>query len=386
MYSNVINKNEIIFAVLHTYDYEDYFEFLCRDGTSHRMEHSKMLDKAFPAITKVDWSKRGWKEWTWYYMGMGGGVVFVHKDILEFYKKYANIEEGCIEHFPDFEAALKALEEYKSKKVYFRKLNQKVAHETMEITEQKFYIKDEQRINLIGEEFDKVVTILPEDVERLSKELTIPSESNFPEIDVLAEDSFAAAQKFENCLVMNFASATSPGGGFLSGANAQEEALCRESTLYKSLSSDEADTMYAYNNRHRNPCKYNAMILSPNVCVFRNIKDELIDKPFQVSVITIPALNKNGGARNIPQKVIDEVMKNRLENMLVTAAHFGYKNLVLGAWGCGAFGHNPQVVAKYFYEVLIEKKFASLFKKIIFAILDRDEKKNFKAFKEVFHE
>ena len=142
--------------------------------------------------------------------------------------------------------------------------------------------------------------------------------------------------------------------------------------------------MYAYNNRHRNPCKYNAMLLSPNVCVFRNIKDELLDEPFQVSVITIPALNKNGGARNIPQKVIDEVMKERLENMLVTAAYFGYKNLVLGAWGCGAFGHNPQVVAKYFYEVLIEKKFASHFQKIIFAILDRGEKKNFKAFKEVF--
>ena len=376
--------NKIIFAVLHTYDYEDYFEFLCRDGTSHRMEHSKILDKAFPAITKVDWSKRGWKEWTWYYMGMGGGVVFVHKDILEYYKKYAGIVDDCIEHFPNFEAALKALEEYKSKKLYFKELNRKVARETMKITEQGFYIKEGKKIDLIGEEFDKSIVILPEDVKDFSKKLPVPSDEDFPEIIVSPEDSFTAAKNLKNCLVMNFANAHYPGGGFLNGANAQEENLCRESTLYKSLASDEADIMYAYNNRHRNPCKYNAMILSPNICVFRNIKDELIDEPFLTSVITIPALNKNGGARNIPQNVIDDVMKERLRNMFTAAAYFGYKNLILGAWGCGAFGHNPETVAKYFYEVLIDEKFASYFEKIIFAILDRGEKKNLTAFQEVF--
>ena len=386
MYSNVLNKNEIIFAVLHTYDYENYFEFLCRNGTTHRMDHSKELDEAFPVLTKVDWSKRGWKEWTWYYMGMGGGVVFVHKDILELYKKYAGIDDDCIEYGPDFEAALKALKAYKSKKLYFRELNQKVAYETIKITEQGFYIKEDKKVNLIGEELDKAIVILPEDVEAFAKKLTTNSNEDSPKILISTDDSFTAAKNLQNCLVMNFASATSPGGGFLSGSNAQEENLCRESTLYSSLSSDEADIMYAYNNRHRNPCKYNAMILSPNVCVFRNIKDELLYEPFLTSVITIPALNKNGGARNIPQNVIDEVMKERLKNMFITAAHFGYKNLILGAWGCGAFGHDPQVVAKYFYDILIEERFASYFAGIIFAILDRGEKRNFKAFSEIFND
>ena len=277
--------NGIVYAVCFTYDYQDYFEFLHRDGTLYSSAHLKKLHKIFPVIDNVDWSKRGWREWTWYYMGLGGGVVFVHKDILEAYKKYAGIIEPCIEYGPDFDAALKALEEYKSKKFYFRERNKKFAHETLKIIEQGFYIKDDRRIDLIGEKFDKVVVVLPDDVKDFAKNLSV-SDDKFSEIYVSDEDSFAAARKMRGCLVMNFASATSPGGGFLSGANAQEEHLCRESTLYKSLTSDEANTMYAYNNCHRNPCKYNAMIISPNVCVFRNVKDEFLADPFKVSVIT----------------------------------------------------------------------------------------------------
>ena len=376
--------NGIVYAVWCTYDYQDDFAFLHKDGTMYSSRHYQKLHTIFQVIDNVDWSKRSWKDWTYYYMGMGGGVVFVHKKILEYYKKYAGIVDNCIEHFPNFEAALKALGDYKLKKFSFRERNQTVARETLQIIEQEFYIKDDRRIDLVSEKFDKTIVILPEDIEIFSKMLLTSSDDEFPKIQVSTEDSYAAARKLQNCLVMNFASATSPGGGFLSGANAQEENLCRESTLYKSLSSEKAEIMYDYNNLHRNPCKYNAMILSPNVCVFRDIKDELLDEPFQVSVITIPALNKNGGAKNIPQEKIDEVMKKRLKNMFITAAHFGYKNLILGAWGCGAFGNDPEIVAKYFYEVLIEEKFASCFEKIVFAILDRGEKKNFTAFQKVF--
>ena len=105
--------------------------------------------------------------------------------------------------------------------------------------------------------------------------MPIPSDYQFPEIDISVDDSFAAARKLKNCLVMNFDSATNPGGGFLSGANAQEENLCRESTLYKSLESDEADNMYAYNNRHRNPCKYNMFITA---AYFEKIVFAILDR------------------------------------------------------------------------------------------------------------
>lgn len=267
----------------------------------------------------------------------------------------------------------------------YREQNLRVAHETMLITEQGFYIKEGKRIDLSGGNFGEAVVILSDDATGFVKQLPQMPEDSFAEISISDEDSFAAARKLGgNCLVMNFASAHSPGGGFLNGANAQEESLCRESTLYSSLESDKAAEMYGYNNRHRNPCKYNPMILSPNVCIFRDIKDEFLDEPFTTAVVTIPALNKNGGAKNIPQGIIDDVMVFRLRNMFVAAVHYGYKNLVLGAWGCGAFGHNPEVVAKYFFSVLIHEEFGAYFDKIVFAILDRGAKRNLKAFQEVF--
>lgn len=272
----------------------------------------------------------------------------------------------------------------------FKEQNRRVARETMLITEQGFYIKDGKRIDLSGENFGEAVVILPDYAKEFAIQLRRTRRrhvvgKSFAEISISDEDSFAVARKLGgNCLVMNFASAHSPGGGFLNGANAQEESLCRESTLYCSLTSKASAEMYAYNGRHRNPCNYNAMILSPNVCVFRDIKDEFLDEPFTTGVVTIPALNKNGGAKNIPQGAIDEIMVSRLRNLFATAAYYGYKNLVLGAWGCGAFGHEPKTVAKYFHEVIIYKEFGMYFDKIIFAILDRDGNRNLKAFQEIF--
>ena len=267
----------------------------------------------------------------------------------------------------------------------YREQNRQVARETLLITEQGFYIKDGKRIDLSGENFDEAIVVLPDDATKFGKRLPQLPKDSFADISIMNEDSFAAARKLGgNCLVMNFASAHSPGGGFLNGANAQEESLCRESTLYSSLESDKAAEMYAYNGRHRNPCKYNAMILSPNVCVFRDIKDEFLSEPFTTAVITVPALNKNGGAKNIPQGIIDDVMVSRLRNMFAAAVHYGYRNLVLGAWGCGAFGHDPEIVAKYFFSVLIHEDFGAYFDKIVFAILDRGAKRNLKAFQEIF--
>ena len=267
----------------------------------------------------------------------------------------------------------------------YRKQNIRVARETLSITEQGFYLKGDWRIDLAGENFGEAVVILPENAEEFETQLPQSSEGSFAEISVTGEDSFAAARRLGgNCLVMNFANARHRGGGFLNGANAQEEALCRESTLYSSLKSNAAAEMYDYNNRHRNPCMYNAMILSPNVCVFRDIKDEFLDEHFTTAVITVPALNKNGEAKNIPQSIVDEVMASRLRNMFSAAAHFGYKNLILGAWGCGAFGHEPKTVAGYFYGLLISEEFATYFDKIVFAILDKGEQRNFKAFQEIF--
>ena len=268
---------------------------------------------------------------------------------------------------------------------FFEK-NLQTAQETLEITKKCSYIKDGRKHFLPGEKFRDAIVVIPEDVSKFVEDLNRASTEGSAEISITDEDSFTAAGRIGGkTLVMNFANARYPGGGFLSGANAQEESLCRESTLYASLSSEKSREMYDYNNLHRNPCKYNAMILSPNVCVFRDINDELLKKPFATSVITIPALNKNGDSRNIPQDTIDEVMKNRLRSMFITAAHFEYKNLILGAWGCGAYGNDPETVAEYFCELIFDEHFERFFDKIVFAIFDRGEKRNLKAFRKVFN-
>lgn len=269
-----------------------------------------------------------------------------------------------------------------SEKFDWREHNKKVTQETLKVIEQGFYEKDGRKINLIGGNFDVAIVISHEQAAEFEENFSKNSAETRPEISVVKGDTFSMAA--EGYLLMNFASAKSPGGGFLSGAYAQEETLCRQSTLYKSLSSNAAKEMYEYNLTHNKHCYSDYMIISPNVCVFRDVKYKFLNEPALTSVITVPAPNRRGAAKNVSQKNLDRIMKSRLRKMFAAAVHCGYKNLVLGAWGCGAFGHNPDTVAKYFYEVLCEENFGSSFEKIIFAIYDKGEGKNFNAFAEVF--
>ena len=268
-------------------------------------------------------------------------------------------------------------------KINWKERNRNVALETLKITEQGFYEKDGKKINLIGENFADVIVISPTKSEKLVKEFSNSTEKTPAKISVIDCDTFSACRSDKKFLAMNFANAHYPGGGFLNGANAQEEALCRESTLYKSLSSSAAQEMYDYNHTHNKHCYSDYMTISPNVCIFRDIRDNLLAEPFLTSVITIPAPNRNGAAKNVPQEKLDDIMKSRLRKMFAVAIHYGYKNLVLGAWGCGAFGNNPHIVAKYLYELLFDESYRYSFDDIIFAIYDRGEQKNYNAFSEI---
>ena len=202
---------------------------------------------------------------------------------------------------------------------------------------------------------------------------------------VVNADSFEAASGMERTLVMNFANAHRPGGGFLNGARAQEESLCRCSTLYKSISSDKAREMYDYNNTHKKPCDSDYMLLSPSVYVYRSFTGELLDYPFWTSVVTVPAPNKCGAASRTSQEILDNVMIERLRKMLFLAARKGYRNLVLGAWGCGAFGNDTRRVATYFYQLFFgDDGFSQFFENVVFAILGDVNK--IEEFKEVFQD
>ena len=140
--------------------------------------------------------------------------------------------------------------------------------------------------------------------------------------------------------------------------------------------------MYDYNSKHFNPLDSDYMLISPDVCVFRDVKGQLLAEPYNVSVVTIPAPNKRGRAKDIPQSTLDSIMTDRLGKMLLAAARHGYRNLVLGAWGCGAFGHSAKRVAGYFKKLFYEDGLNEFFDNVVFAILyDKDK---IEAFKEVF--
>lgn len=266
-----------------------------------------------------------------------------------------------------------------------------MAKETLQIANQGYYYLDGKKIELtkingmyayddvfVLDE-DRLNEIEDDENEFFERCLYATNGANFYLVD---GDSYQVAYEFEYPLVMNFANAIHPGGGFLNGAKAQEESLCRNSTLYLSLASDKAREMYNYNKNNLNPLDSDYMLITPEVCVFRDLNGELLQEPYNVSVVTIPAPNKNGRAKDVEQSTLDDVMIYRLRRMLYMAAWYGYRNLVLGAWGCGAFGHDTETVAGYFYKLFFEERFDKFFDNVAFAILHDEDKIN--AFHKVF--
>lgn len=135
----------------------------------------------------------------------------------------------------------------------------------------------------------------------------------------------------EQVACLNFASAKNPGGGFLGGSEAQEEALCRPSALYASLLTAQ-DTYYETNRRGPDALYTDHIIYSPDVPVFRDDTGELLEEPYHVSVVTAPAPNRGAVEHNSPDLVaeIESVFRRRIEHVLAVMACHSHRNNILG--------------------------------------------------------
>ncbi|MFI1507081.1 TIGR02452 family protein [Streptomyces sp. NPDC020597] len=176
----------------------------------------------------------------------------------------------------------------------------------------------------------------------------------------------------EPVAVLNFASARNPGGGFLNGAQAQEEALCRASALYTCLL--EARGFYDHHRAHRDPLYTDRVIHSPAVPVFRDDRGRLLDEPYAVGFLTAAAPNAGVVLRTTPRRAgeLPPALSARAERVLETAAAHGYRRLVLGAWGCGVFRNDPAQVAEAFRALLAAGgRFEHRFAHVVFGVLDR---------------
>ena len=263
--------------------------------------------------------------------------------------------------------------------------NIQAAKESIRITAERKYETGGQTVLLPEHDYTAVTVITPADGNALLRE-PIPAQKTMCRFSVTTESSFGAAARFQNPLVMNYANAHHAGGGFLLGANAQEEALCRCSTLYASIKSDKAAEMYRYNNTHLSSTESDYMLLTQNAAVFRNDQLALLAKPFPVGVITAPAPNKRGAAVFASAKTVQETFLRRIRIILRIAAKYGYRDLILGAWGCGAFGNDPEHVAKAFRTALTENGMGTLFDNAVFAIYGYEAGKNYRAFHAVFED
>ncbi len=186
-----------------------------------------------------------------------------------------------------------------------------------------------------------------------------------------------------NPAALNMASATSPGGGFLRGGRAQEEYLCRSSALYYCLRDNP---MYARADFAKNPFYDDYVIYSPDVVVFRDDNGELLEKPYTCSIITSPAIQAVAVQKFLPHRVneIKGVMWERVLKVLGVAHKHGHDALVLGAWGCGAFGNDGYMIAGLFKQAL-EENYKGAFRKVLFAISDWSNEQRFIGpFREVF--
>ena len=224
-------------------------------------------------------------------------------------------------------------------------------------------------------------------------------------IKVTNRDTFTAAKEYANIInstnegfvgVLNFASSTNPGGGVTKGSTAQEECLCRCSNLYLTLYQEKCiREYYNVNKKYMSNLGSDAIIYSRNIYVFKDKDYNMlpVKDRFYVDVLTCAAPNLrenpknqyNSDASEEKLSLTDEELYNihvkRARNILNVAVKNEDDYLILGAFGCGAFRNNPEIVAKAYKDVLQDYMYC--FKVIDFAIIDGKYSNNYEIFKRV---
>lgn len=221
--------------------------------------------------------------------------------------------------------------------------------------------------------------------------LPLPEQQKAGAVAVTKARTFEAAIRLRReypaarIAVLNFASAVQPGGGVKSGCTAQEESLCRCSTLYPTLDQKQLwDRYYLPNRAAGNRMNTDVCIWSPGVVICKtdeSFPQRLPEEDFvTVDVITCAAPDLRYALTEVPAEKLYALHLSRARRILQVAAVHDTDCLVLGAFGCGAFLNDPTVVSAAWEEALSEAR--SRFERVEFAIYCRDyETENYRAFR-----
>ncbi|CAK9021306.1 unnamed protein product [Durusdinium trenchii] len=177
---------------------------------------------------------------------------------------------------------------------------------------------------------------------------------------------------------LNFANGQHVGGGYKNGAIAQEEDLCRRMpTLYTSLYNAKREGLYPFGpctcNDPKLPAKYSDVLWTPEVCIGRaseSLGYGLLDKKQQVSVSLVAAAAPNLKFADPPEPYDKSLMQNTMKAILLAPLikQPDTSTIVLGAWGCGAFGCDPHDIADLFLNALVSERLGRLYQEVHFAI------------------
>ncbi len=209
----------------------------------------------------------------------------------------------------------------------------------------------EQMASRFGKEIERSLA----GVQRLAAPVKTEVEGRVPEVRVVAADAVAAILengrgRAEYCdlAVLDFASFTNPGGGYIRGSWAQEEALCAESFLYNVL--EKQGDWYGENRRRNINCNLyrNRALVVPKVRFSR----EKIHAYADVLVVAAPNARRAREEYKVDDAALVRAMRDRIRFALDIVDALGHKQVVLGAWGCGVFGWDADLVAELFREEL----------------------------------
>ncbi len=183
-------------------------------------------------------------------------------------------------------------------------------------------------------------------------------------------------------LVLNMVSPTHPGGRVRDGAAAQEEELCRRTSLLLSLEGEEAKKYYEYNNALKTRMASNAVMMSANVEVIKDSASEPLNEPFEIAVMSCAAPMVRLGLEGMSEDEYRDMLYRRICGMLLVAASQGYRHLILGAFGCGVFGNDAAAVSDLFCRAFRElSNRGHMFASVDFAVLCcADNDRNYREF------
>lgn len=236
--------------------------------------------------------------------------------------------------------------------------------------------------------------------EKATISISVQPENGRAQVKVSGKRSLEAAEFYEKqgkkVCVLNFASATNPGGGVAHGASAQEECICRCTTLYPCLNSNEMwQRFYAPHRKAANQLYNNDCIYTPQVCVFKSDTrfPEMLPRNewWYTDIISCAAPNlrekpsnpmnpySGNKAVKISNAELEELLTSRIRRIFQLAAANENDVLVLGAFGCGAFRNPPELVARVFRKVMEE--YIGCFDTIEYAVYHTErETANYNAF------